>query len=118
MQGGAGFGLGQPLVQGQMGQAQMAPTSQPGAAMGGFAQMLGMGAQGGGADPQMAQRMMMLQQMLQQQQQSQQQPQVAQMPMNVMGSNGRQPGMNTGTNRGYLAQGGGVANRQIVGKSY
>lgn len=121
MQGGAGFGLGQPLVQGAMGQTQMAGGGQQPGPMGGFAQMLqGLGGGGTGdqqGDPHMMQNMLMLQQMMQQQQQPQGQ-QMMQMPMNMMGSNGRQPARSTGSNMGYLAQGGGVANRRIVGKNY
>lgn len=106
----AGFGLGQPLMQGQMGSAQMAaPQTMGGQLQSAFA----------GMTPEQMQMIIqklgpMGAQMMQgQQSQGQMMPPMMQM-MNQGGGQQNQ----TQAQRGYLAQGGGIAPRQIINKGY
>ena len=96
-----GFGLGQQMMQGQPGATEFAPQ-------GGLAGMMG---NMGELD---MQKLGPLLQMMQAQNQQPGQPQQM-MPMMQRGGGGA-PGF-SGT-RDYLAQGGGIAPRQIVNKGY
>lgn len=114
--GGVGFGLGQMLQQGGMGGAMAQPT-MGGMEQGGIAGMLsslgGMfgGQPGAGLDMSKLAPLMQLMQM--------QQQQGGQMPMTAMGMGvgpmaGGIAGGQTQAQRGYLAQGGGIAPRSVI----
>lgn len=124
-----GFGLGQMLMQGGMGNTQYAPQTQGaqgggffanlanmfgggqgGGQMGGLAGMMQGGMQGGQGGLDMAQLAPLLQ-MMQQQQQQQQQPMQMMQPMQRNAAP-----MQTQAQRGYLAQGGGIAPRTIINR--
>lgn len=118
---GMGFGLGQMLQQGGMGQAQYAPQTMNAAAPGGLAGMLpGLAGLFGGGD-QAGQGIDMtklgpLMQMMQMHQQSQQQqPQMMDLGPMAGSMRGNMQGQ-TQAQRGYLAQGGGIAPRQIINR--
>jgi hypothetical protein len=97
---GPGFGMGQQLMQGQMGASQMA---QP---------------QGFQMTPEMLQKLGPMAAQLMQQHQQQGQPQ--QMPPMMQGGMHGAGMQQNGTqaSRGYLAQGGGIAPRNIINKGY
>jgi hypothetical protein len=100
-QPGMGFGLGQDMMQGQMGGMDYAQQS-------GFGGMNDMMA---GLD---MQKLGPIMQMMQAQNQRGGQPQMLP-PMMQMGGGGQR---GSGGTRDYLAQGGGVAPRQIINKGY
>lgn len=130
--GGTGFGLGQMLTQGQMGNTQFAqPTGMAapggfmanlaglfggqGANMGGLAGMLGGGDSGQGVDMTKLGPLLQMMQMQQMQQQRQQMPQMMGVGPMAGGPMGNMQGQ-TQASRGYLAQGGGIAPRQIINR--
>lgn len=115
-QPGMGFGLGQQMM--QPGAAPGAPTQFANVAPGnqdmGIMQQLQQMMQGGQMDPNMLQKMgPMLAMMQGGQQQQQQAPNPMLGPMAGRGM--MQSQNNTQAGRGYLAQGGGIAPRKIIG---
>jgi len=120
--GGMGFGLGQQMMQpGQAGQGmQYAPqTGQADTGM--MAQLQQMfagqgGAQGAQGQGGMASALGPMAQMMAQQQQQGQQGQMPQMNAQMMNRMGPQAGGQTQASRGYLAQGGGIQPRRIIGQ--
>lgn len=113
--GQPGFGLGQQPMMGQMGSAQYAPGTgaQPGFMDQMRAMMSGGGQPGQGMD--MSKLGPLAQMMMQHQQQQGQQPMQQMGPM----AGHAAPNMGgTQASRGYLAQGGGIAPRQIINRGY
>lgn len=114
-QPGMGFGLGQQMM--QPGATPGAPTQFANVAPGnqdmGFMQQLQAMMQGGQGNPDMLKSMGPMLQMMQAGQQQGPQPSPMMGPMAgrdmMQGQNGTQAG------RGYLAQGGGIAPRRIIG---
>lgn len=110
---GPGFGMGQQLMQGQMGQPGGVQMAEPQTIMGQLQASMG------GMTPEQQQMMIqklgpMAAQMMQGQQANQQQQMMP--TMNMQQRQMQQP--QTQASRGYLAQGGGIAPRQIVNKGY
>lgn len=116
-QPGMGFGLGQQMM--QLGATPGAPTqfANTAADQGGglMAQLQAMMQGGGQMDPSMLQKMGPLMAMMQAGQQQQMGPTPNPMMGPAAGRGMMQSQNNTQAGRGYLAQGGGIAPRKIIG---